>query len=135
MYTNGNLFLTPFCNSFMGSTKSKSPKFQEAYWSLNTSVTVNSKSLTIDDNPFAVTNPTGLNTSPTLKLYPFVSRVKSVTVNNVEPIPTLVFAAPTPIVNVAPVPVSVVEPIPLLDTPVTGRFWYEGAETWICGLV
>lgn len=76
-----------------------------------------------------------MNTSPTLKLYPFVSRVKSVTVNNVEPIPTLVFAAPTPIVNVAPVPVSVVEPIPLLDTPVTGRFWYEGAETWICGLV
>ena len=45
------------------------------------------------------------------------------------------FAAPTSIVNVAPVPVSVVEPIPLLDIPVIGRFWYEGAETWICGSV
>ena len=44
------------------------------------------------------------------------------------------FAAPTSIVNVAPVPVSVVEPIPLLETPVIGRFWYEGAGISIFGV-
>ena len=79
--------------------------------------------------PIAVTNPTGLNTSPTLKLYPLFSNTKFVTVNRVEPIPTAVLAAPTSIVIDAPLPVSVVLPIPLLETPVTGRLEYEGDET------
>ena len=69
--------------------------------------------------PMAVTNPTGLNTSPTLKLYPLFSKTKLDTVNKVEPIPTVVLAAPTSIVIKAPSPVSVVFPIPLLETPVT----------------
>ena len=135
MYINGNLFLWPSCNSFIESIKSNSPKFHEEYWSLKTSRTVNSKSLTIDDIPFAVTNPTGLNTSPNLKSNPVLSRVKLLTVNKVEPIPTVVFAAPTSTVILAPVPVSVVDPIPLLDTPTTDKFSYEGDGISITGSV
>ena len=41
--------------------------------------------------------------------------------NEVEPIPTVVEAAPTSNVSVTPVPVSVVDPIPLLETPVIAR--------------
>ena len=117
--------------------KSNSPKFHDEYWSLNTSVTVNSKSF-INCEVFknlSVTKPTGLNTSPTLKSYPLLSNVKLFTSNDVDPKPTVVSAAPTPMVNVAPVPVSVVAPIPLLETPIMGRFSYDGEETCICGCV
>ena len=58
-----------------------------------------------------------------------LSNLKLVTSKDVDPTPTVVSAAPTPIVKVAPVPVSVVAPIPLLETPVIGRFSYDGAET------
>ena len=57
--------------------------------------------------------------------------MKFLTSKDVDPKPTVVFAAPTSIVNVAPLPVSVVDPIPLLETPIIGRFSYEGAETCI----
>ena len=70
----------------------------------------------------SVTNPTGLNTSPNLKLYPLLFNLKLTTSYDVEPIPTEVLAAPTSISTVTPVPVSVVEPIPLLETPTIGRF-------------
>ena len=81
----------------------------------------------------SVTNPTGLNTSPTLKLYPLPFSLKLVISYEVDPRPTLVLAAPTIRSKVTPVPVSVVDPIPLLETPVIGRFEYEGAEICICG--
>ena len=123
MYIKGNLVLEPSCNSLIESIKSNCPKFHDEYWSLNISVTVSSKSL-INCEVFknlSVTNPTGLNTSPTLKLYPVLSNSKFLIVNEVDPIPTVVVAAPTSNVRVTPVPVSVVDPIPLLETPVIGR--------------
>ena len=42
--------------------------------------------------------------------------------NEVDPKPTVVAAAPTSNVKLTPVPVSVVDPIPLLETPVIGKF-------------
>ena len=70
LYISGNLVLFPSWRSFIESIKSNCPKFQDEYWSLNTSVTVNSKSLINFDvfKNLSVTNPTGLNTSPILKL-------------------------------------------------------------------
>ena len=121
LYINGNLVLSPSWSSFIESIKSNWPKFHDEYWSLNTSVTVNSKSVRVV-TPIAVTKPTGLNTSPSWNWYPVFSNTKLDTVNNVDPIPTEVFAALTPTVILAPVPVSVVDPIPLLETPVTGKF-------------
>ena len=103
--------------------KSNWPKFHDEYWSLNISVTVNSKSF-INCEVFknlSVTKPTGLNTSPTLKLYPVLSNSKFLIINEVDPTPTVVAAAPTSNVKVTPVPVSVVDPIPLLETHVIGK--------------
>jgi len=131
----GNLFLLPSCKSLIESIKSNCPKFHDEYWSLNISVTVNSNSVTKLLKPFAVTKPTGLNTSPTLKLYPLFSNTKLLTTNNVDPIPTDVLAAPIVTLTDAPVPVSVVAPIPLLDTPVIGRLLYEGSGILITGSV
>ena len=34
-----------------------------------------------------------------------------------------------------PIPVAVVAPRPSLETPTTGRFWYDGLSTFITGLV
>ena len=134
LYIIGNLVLEPSWRSLIESMKSNCPKFHDEYWSLNVSKTVRLKSVMVV-TPVAVTNPTGLNTSPTLKLYPLFSNTKLVTVNKVEPIPTEVLAAPTSIVISAPFPVSVVFPIPLLETPVTDKLEYDGDETWIWGLV
>ena len=76
----------------------------------------------------SVTNPTGLNTSPNLKLYPLLFNLKLTTSKDVDPIPTVVLVAPTSTTStVTPVPVSVVDPIPLLETPTIGRFSYDGA--------
>ena len=79
-----------------------------------------------------MTNPTGLNTSPLLKLYPGLENLTSLTSNKVDPIPVdpLTFKSTN-----NPLPVSVVAPIPILETPTTGRLLYDGSETNISGLL
>ena len=54
----------------IGSIKSNCPNCQEANLSENTSTTSNSKGLNGFFNPFAVTNPTGANLSPSWNAYP-----------------------------------------------------------------
>ena len=76
-----------------------------------------------------------MNTSPNLKLYPLLFNLKLTTSKDVDPIPTVVLAAPTTTSTVTPVPVSVVDPIPLLETPTIGRFSYDGAGIVITGSV
>ena len=129
LYLNGNLVLTPFCKSLIESIKSNSPKFHAVNLSENVSRTVNSTSV-IDVTPLAVTNPTGLNLSPTLNEWPSLAILNDFAVDNVVPIPTVNSDAPTSIVISWPEPVSVVAPTPNLEIPVTGKLSYDG-----CGIV
>ena len=75
----------------------------------------------------AVWSPTGLNLSPFLNPQPGLVILKSLTSYKVEPIPTLVFAAPTSTLIFKPNPVSVVAPIPRRETPTISRFSYDGS--------
>ena len=129
----GNLFLSPSIKGVIGSIKSNSPKSQDEKLSVNTSVTVNSKSLTLFANPLSVTKPTGLITSPFLNPNPDLVILNEFTWCKVDPIP-VVGAAATSTVNLRPNPVSVVAPIPNLDTPTTSKSSYVGGSTSICGL-
>ena len=69
----------------------------------------------------AVTSPTGLNLSPTLNECPGLAIENSDISNEVEPIPTVVFAALTLTSISKFLPVSVVGPTPCLDIPITGK--------------
>ena len=68
-----------------------------------------------------MTNPTGVNLSPTLNECPGLAIENSDISKVVEPIPTVVFAAPTFKSSNKLEPVSVVAPIPSLDIPITGK--------------
>ena len=63
---NGNLVLEPSCKLPIESMKSISPNCQDENLSWNIRVTSNSNSCIGSDKCDAVTNPTGLNLSPTL---------------------------------------------------------------------
>ena len=82
----------------------------------------------------STTRPTGLNTSPIWNPYPGLEIPNDETSNNVEPIPVVELAPTSKVINKFD-PVSVVLPIPLLETPITGRFSYDGDEIWIVGFV
>ena len=69
----------------------------------------------------AVTNPTGLNLSPTLNECPGLAIANSDISNVVEPIPTVVLAALTFTSTNKFEPVIVVAPIPCLEIPITGK--------------
>jgi hypothetical protein len=98
------------------------------------SITVNLNSDNGEFKPFAVTNPTGLNTSPRWNEYPCLEILNFDTSKYVDPIP-VVELAPTSTFSKSPIPVFVVAPIPNLDTPTTFKFSYEGSDTNICGFV
>ena len=118
---NGNLFLAPSCKFLIVSIKSNSPNCQAENLSLNIWVTSNSNSWIGADKWAAVTNPIGLNLSPTLNEWPGLAIENSDISNVVEPIPTVVFAALTFTSTNKFEPVSVVAPIPCLDIPITGK--------------
>ena len=84
-------------------------------------VTSNSNSCIGADKCAAVTNPTGLNLSPTLNEWPGLAIENSDISKVVDPIPTVVFAALTFTSTNKLEPVSVVAPIPCLDIPITGK--------------
>ena len=67
---NGNLFLAPSCRLPIESIKSNSPNCQAENLSVNVLTTSNSNSFIGEDKSAAVTNPTGLNLSPTLNEWP-----------------------------------------------------------------
>ena len=87
----------------IGSIKSNSPKFHEDSESLNVSITVSSKSLVIRGRCLSVTNPTGLNTSPSLNPYP-VLLISNVEISKAEGIPTVLdsgkVTSPTAVVTI-----------------------------------
>ena len=85
------------------------------------SITVNWNSDIGELSPFAVTNPTGLNTSPLWNEYPCLEILNLDTSKHVDPIP-VVELAPTSTFSKRPIPVFVVAPIPNLDTPTTLKF-------------
>ena len=121
MKNSGNLFLAPSCKFLIVSIKSNSPNCQAENLSLNIWVTSSSNSCKGADRWAAVTNPTGLNLSPTLNEWPGLAIANSDISNVVEPIPTVVFAALTFTSINKFEPVSVVAPIPCLDIPITGK--------------
>ena len=101
--------------------KSNSPNCHDENLSLKICVTSNSNSWIGADKWAAVTNPTGLNLSPTLNEWPGLAIANSDISNVVEPIPTVVFAALTFTSTNKFEPVSVVAPIPCLDIPIIGK--------------
>ena len=118
---NGNLVLEPSCRFWILSIKSISPNCQEENLSWKIWVTSNSNSCIGSDKCAAVTNPIGLNLSPTLNECPGLAIENSDISNVVEPIPTVVFAALTLTSTNKLEPVSVVAPIPCLDIPITDK--------------
>ena len=103
------------------SIKSNSPNCQAENLSLNIWVTSSSNSWIGADKWAAVTNPTGLNLSPTLNEWPGLAIANSDISNVVEPMPTVVFAALTFTSTNKLEPVSVVKPRPTLEIPMTGK--------------
>ena len=75
-----------------------------------------------------------MNLSPTLNECPSLAILKSLILNNVEPIPTEVVAELTSTFNNKLEPVSVVAPMPNLETPMTGKFSYIGSGINSLGL-
>ena len=73
------------------------------------------------DKCAAVTNPIGLNLSPTLNECPGLAIENSDISNEVERIPSVVIDAPTFTSIYKLEPVSVVAPIPCLEIPITGK--------------
>ena len=131
---NGNLTFSPSWRLAILSMKSISPNCQAENLSLNISRTSNSNSWIGEVKCEAVTNPTGLNLSPTLKEWPGLVILNLFISNNVDPIPTDVLDAPTSTLSNKLEPVSVVAPIPNLDTPSTARFSYVGSGIISAGL-
>ena len=84
-------------------------------------MTSNSNSCNGADKWAAVTSPTGLNLSPTLNECPGLAIENSDISNEVEPIPTVVFDAPTFTSINKLEPVSVVAPIPCLEIPIIDK--------------
>ena len=82
LYKSGNTVLTLSCRFSIGSIKSNCPNCQEANLSLNTSTTSISNGDIGFFNPFAVTNPTGWNLSPSSNAYPTPLIEKSDTSKN-----------------------------------------------------
>ena len=117
---SGNLVLEPSCKFPIESIKSISPNCQEENLSWKIWVTSNVNSWSGVDKCAAVTNPTGLNLSPILNEWPGLAIANSDISNVVEPIPTVVFAAPTFTSTNKLEPVSVVNPRPTLEIPMTG---------------
>ena len=117
----GNLVLEPSCKFLIVSIKSISPNCQEENLSWKIWVTSNSNSCIGADRWAAVTNPTGLNLSPTLNEWPGLAIENSDISKVVDPIPTVVFAALTFTSINKFEPVSVVAPNPTLDIPITGK--------------
>ena len=129
----GNLVLEPSCKFLILSIKSSSPNCQEENLSLKTCNTSNSISFNGFVKCAAVTSPTGLNLSPILNEWPGLAISNSDISNVVEPIPTVVLAAPTLRSKRRLDPVSVVAPTPNLDTPITGTSLYVGSGIMISG--
>ena len=121
MKNSGNLVFIPSCKFWILSIKSNSPNCQEENWSLKTSTTSNSNSCNGCDKWAAVTNPIGLNLSPTLNECPGLAIENSDISNAVDPSPTVVLAELTFTSSNKFLPVSVVAPKPILDTPTTGK--------------
>ena len=105
----------------MSSMKSISPNCQAENLSLNIPNTSSPNSLIGLVKCAAVTNPTGLNLSPILNEWPDLAILNLDISKVVEPIPTVVFDAPTSTSSNKLDPVSVVAPTPNLDTPITGK--------------
>ena len=118
---NGNLVLDPSCKFWILSIKSISPNCQAENLSWKICVTSNSNSCIGADKCDAVTNPTGLNLSPTLNECPGLAIENSDISKVVDPIPTVVLAALTFTSTNKSEPESVVAPIPCLETPIIGK--------------